>query len=99
MDGITLLRKAQLKGTAYFEFALRDAHWNPDSVYLSLDDFDRIAPIFSEHLKEFNYFGLNPITRQDWEQLLKDLSMHVPQLADWLRSQLPSQPIIYLMGV
>jgi hypothetical protein len=99
MSEIRLLRQADLSGTAYFEFGTSIDHWDPDSVFLSIDDFDKLEPLFREYLKDFDYTGPNRIRSQDWDHLLPELAQQSPPLADWVRSKLVDHSTIYLYGL
>ncbi len=90
-------------GTAYFEFdAVRDEA--SDSVYLDLDDFDRIEPIVRRHLRGFDYVGPNAPTTREWARLVSGLKKQTDnqaaeELAEWLEAQLSEGKTVYLNGV
>jgi hypothetical protein len=67
------LRKADQKvGTAYFEFEAVGEK-KSDSVFLDLDDFDRIESIIRRHISGFDYVGSNAPPTPSWQALASEL--------------------------
>jgi hypothetical protein len=106
-----LLGKVDRQGTAYFEFAIGGDEESRESVYVGLDDFDLIEPVFRSCLRSFDYVGPNVVSLGEWEKVtsaLEQITMDpaskpgaevAAELAEWVRTQLRDGRTIFLNGV
>jgi hypothetical protein len=106
-----LLGKEDRSGTAYLEFAVEGDEASGASVFLSIDDFDMIEPVFRSCLQDFDYTGPNMVTRAELEKVVsalhrlaadqaaKQRAILAAELAAWIRSQLESHRAIFLYGL
>lgn len=44
-------------------------HWNFDSVFVSDDEFDYLYLYFEQIIPNFNYYGSQEITMEEWNQI------------------------------
>jgi hypothetical protein len=70
-----------------------------------------LAPVFKRHVTDFNHYGPNVITREQWMSILKDLEelrqqtnkktlkKLISNLEEWLRKMLKRHTAISVLGV
>jgi hypothetical protein len=82
---IELIRdKAQLDGTAYFEFLpgrYSDKHWNDTSVYIDEEVFCMIERPFQESLPRFDHFAFSDVSAKEWQAVLIQLARFRDRIA------------------
>jgi hypothetical protein len=73
---IRLLRKSELDGTLYLEFAPHPAprpYWAEDSVYIDDERFTMIAAPFVRHAPQFDPYGVGEVSRDQWLIIIEEL--------------------------
>jgi hypothetical protein len=98
----------------YIEFqpgTHRGKHWLPNSRMLYEPTFWYLASVFKRHLSDFNHYGPNVITRDQWIPILNDLDQIrrqtnkktlqklIAKLTEWLRKTLKQHSAISILGV
>ena len=70
------IERKESGSTCYFEFQngkFQDKHWLKDSLYLHADVFDTymLYYLLSDVIKEFDYYGPNEVSKEQWNILVK----------------------------
>jgi hypothetical protein len=100
----------QRTGDAYFEFqkGTGEEHWLNDSIYLDADVFDdlNLWQLFQTTLPHFNYYGLTPVTMDEWHRLREaaaklspEVKQAVEELDAWARTCFLTDPQFTICGV
>lgn len=107
-----ILKKEDLTSHDVFEFMrgpLMDTHWHEDSIYLTEDALadSGLADFFYSTLTNFNYYGPNEITQENWSLIKSNINNSNGELAKqlvneidiWARSCFQSYPCFTVCGI
>nr|UXE44335.1 hypothetical protein Hi04_10k_c2089_00036 [uncultured bacterium] len=62
------------KGSLYFVFSQEGANYSEDcAVYLHERCFDLIQKAFDDHVADFDYYGHNALSREQWDAVIAGL--------------------------
>lgn len=81
------IHEEEREGTDYFEFqpgVFDEQYWSEDSLDLSAEIFDEfdLDDIIEEVAREFDYYGITIIKKEQWEEI-KDESPVFVEMQEW----------------
>jgi hypothetical protein len=104
------VKNNERNGTFYFEFQKGkfSKHWIENNLCLSADIFDelKLYDFFSKILLQFNYYGPNQLTKEQWlkikseaEKIGGNIKEVITEIDVWANTVLPNETIISILGI
>lgn len=101
---------SERQGSCYFEFQpgrWRGRFWLPGSILLADERWEalRLTELFGGVLPEFDYFGVTPVSRGQWERIAArsrdeaDWRAVIDEAAPWAEASFARHSVISILGL
>ena len=99
------------EGSFYVEFNRGEwndqSHWKDDSILISDTFFeDYIYDIFSSVIEDFDYFGVNRVTKQQWDKITQlavqsgnETEAIIKEADGWVQETLQERDYFTILGL
>lgn len=67
-----VMKLEELEGHDVYEFSYclrHEAHWNPDSVYVSYEDMQGLVSYIERVMSDFPYYSSEEVTVEQWTEM------------------------------